>query len=57
MPPTLIKRKQNLYTPFLTANKGIIQTSHNMSLVIPFYLPLINSKSALDKNKLLSRPS
>ena len=33
MPPTLIKRKQNLYTPFLTANKGIIQTSNNMSLL------------------------
>ena len=33
MPPTLIKRKQNLYTPFLTASEGIIQTSHNMSLL------------------------
>ena len=33
MPPTFIKRKLNLYTPFLTANKGIIQTSHNMSLL------------------------
>jgi len=33
IPPTFVKRKQNLYTPFLTASKGIIQTSHNMSLL------------------------
>lgn len=33
MSPTLVKREQNLYTPFLTASKGIILVSYNMSLL------------------------
>ena len=43
------------YWKFLPANNNIIKTSYNPSPHI-FLLPLINSKSTLDKNKLLSRP-